>query len=142
MATLDIGNVARNQAPAVHAGLNVAISRISLSVSLSAGDVHRIGKLPHGAIPVDAIFYRGSALGANGVLKLGTSASQEMFFGSATYSVTVNRTSVQLSTSRQISLSDDVMPRFEHLVMVGSAGISVGYVGDLIVYYRMPTQTL
>lgn len=141
MATLDVGNVSRNQAPAIHAGVNTSISRISLSVSLSAGDIHRIGKLPHGAIPLDAIFYRGAGLAAQGVLKLGTSASQELFFASATYSLAVNRTLVALGSAQQLSLSDDVMPRYQHLVMVGGAGISIGHVGDLIVYYRMPSQT-
>lgn len=141
MATLYVGNVSRNQAQAVHAGVNAAISRISLSVSLSAGDIHLIGKLPHGAIPLDAIFYRGAGLAAQGVLKLGTSASQELFFGSATYSVAGNRTVNALGTAQQVSLSDDKMPRYEHLVMVGGAGISIGHVGDLIVFYRMPGQT-
>lgn len=142
MATLDTGNVARNQPGAVHVGVNAAICHISLSVSLSAGDVHRIGKLPHGAIPLDAIFYRGAGLEANGVLKLGTSASQELFFASDTYSVAVNRQITPLSLAQQISLSDDAMPRYQHIVMVGSAGISIGHVGDLIVFYRMPGQTL
>jgi hypothetical protein len=141
MATLDIGNVARNQPNSVHVGVNRAVCRISLSVSLSAGDIHRIGKLPHGAIPLDSIFYRGSAIAAKGVLKLGTSASQELFFASDTYSTVVNRQITPLGTVQQISLSDDVMPRYQHIVMVGSAGISIGHVGDLIVYYAMPGQT-
>lgn len=140
MATIDIGNQAVNQADGVHRGVTAAICRVSLSVSLSAGDVHRIGKLPHGAIPVDAIFYTGGAHAAAMVAKFGTSASQELFFASATYSI-VTRTVRALGTAKQISLSDDAMPRFENIVMVATAGVSVGHVGDLVVYYKMPAQT-
>lgn len=145
MATITLGNADRNQAEAVINGDNVALCKVSLSVSLSAGDVHRIGKLPHGAIPLDAIWYPGAAFAATGIAKFGTSASQELFFASDSYaeSGTLNyRTAGRLGTARQISLSDDAMPRFEHIVMVGTAGISIGHVGDLIVFYKMPGQTL
>lgn len=132
------------QAEALERGINIAICHISISVSWSSGDVHRIGKLPHGAIPLDAVFYPGTALSAVAVAKFGSSASQELFFASLTYSQTaqIYRTIRKLGTAMQISLSDDFMPRFEWITMVATAGVSVGAVGDLIVYYKMPGQTL
>lgn len=145
MATITLGNASRNQPEAVNIGDNVAICRVSLSVTLSAGDVHRIGKIPHGAIPLDAIWYPGAAFAATGIAKFGTSASQELFFASDSYaeSGTLNyRCARNLGTAMQVSLSDDAMPRYDYLTMVGTAGISVGFVGDLIVYYKMPGQTL
>ncbi len=77
------------------------------------------------------------------VAKFGTSASQELFFASATFSqaaaprYTCNR---KLGTPMQISFSDDAAVRYEALTMVGTAGISIGAVGELIVFYRMQGQ--
>lgn len=145
MGTIDVGNTARNQPEDLYKGISKARCRVSLSASLSAGDVHRIGKIPHGAIPLDAVFYPGSGAAAGLVAKFGTSASQEMFFASATYSqaaAPIHRCNRQLGSPRQVSLSDDAMPRYEHLVMVATAGVSIGYVGELIVYYEMPAQTI
>jgi hypothetical protein len=148
MATIDVGGGRGARQPeAVEKGTNVVALRISLSVTISAGDIHRIGKLPHGAIPLDAIFYTGSAFTDSSlghVLKMGTSASADMFFTSDTYSAgggTVYRTSRRLGLAMQISLSDDFMPRYENVVMVAS-GMSVGHIGDLVLYYKMPGQTL
>ena len=61
--------------------------------------------------------------------------------GAATYSV-ATRTTRKLGYAMQISLSDDARVQYENIVMVGTAGQSVGYVGDLIVHYKMPGQTL
>ena len=153
MATLTLSNV--GQPEAVHIGLNVKICRVSLSVTISAGDIHIIGRLPHGAIPLDAVFIAGAAIGGistGPAFKFGTSASQELFFASVSYSVGTTgitgplRTTIPLGSAKQISLSDAAMPRFENIVMVGSAGGtgvgSVGHQGDLIVYYKMPGQDL
>jgi hypothetical protein len=145
MATVDTRYYTTSQPEAVIKGVNVAVFRISLSLSVSSGDVHRIGKIPHGAIPLDAVLIPGSALPANGAIaKFGTSASQELFFKSASLSTGgLIRTSIALGTAQQISLSDDRMPRYESIVMVNTATLlSVGYMADLIVYYKMPGQTL
>lgn len=139
MGTITLGNV--GQPEAVHVGDNVLICHVSLSVSLSAGDVHIIGRLPHGAIPLDAVFYPGAALNQS-ILKFGTSASQELFFASASFSALVRTTRNNLCTRAQISLSDDAMPRYENVVMVGTAAVSIGHVCDLVVFYKMPGQTL
>jgi hypothetical protein len=140
MATVKTGACNANQPRALHAGLICELMRLSLSVSNSVGDVVQFGKLPHGAIPIDAVFYPGSAI-AQTVAKFGTSASQELFFASATYSVAVARTTRPLGTAKQISLSDDFMPRYEHVVAVLTAAASVGFIGELAVFYRMPGQT-
>lgn len=156
MATIDVGRVATSQPEAVHAGVNAIECRISLSATASAGDVFRIGKLPHGAIPIDAVFYGNGAtsLSTGPVLRFGTSASTELFFASTSYSLAMTglegdtlRCRRRLGTDRQISLSDDAMPRYEHIVMshiaAGGAGIgSVGHYGTLIVYYKMPGQSI
>ena len=153
MATLTLSNA--GQAEAVHVGCNVRVCRISLSVTVSAGDIHIIGRLPHGAIPLDAVFIPGAAIGGlstGPAFKFGTSASQELFFASASYSVGTTgitgplRTTRPLGSAQKISLSDDAMPRYENIVMVGSAGGtgvgSVGHQGDLHIYYKMPGQSL
>ena len=145
MATVTLGNVSRNQAEHIIKGDNAAICHVSLSVSLSVGDVHRIGKLPHGAIPLDAIWYPGADFAATGIAKFGTSASQELFFASDSWAesgTSIYRTVRKLGVTMQLSLSDDTMPRFEYVTMVGTAGISIGHVGDLIIFYKMPGQTL
>ena len=87
MATINVNgpDLRSNQAEAAHVGVNAAVCKISLSLTLSSGDVHNIGKLPNGAIVLDSVFYPGPALpGAAFTLKFGTSASQEMFLTSAT----------------------------------------------------------
>ena len=141
MATVNLrpGQVA--ESPAASGSID-AIYKISLSVSLSVGDIHLIGKIPHGAIPVGAVFYPGLALAGTAVAKFGTSASQELFFASATYSQAVATSTRKLGVQMQISVSDESVVRYDNVTMVGTAGISVGYVGDLIVRYRMPGQAL
>jgi hypothetical protein len=144
MSTITLGLADKAQPEAAHVGLNIANCRVSLSVSWSSTDVHRIGKLPHGAIPLEAIWYPGSTFAATGIAKFGTSASAELFFASDSYAesgTTIYRNTVQLGTSKQLSLSDDAMPRFEYITMTATAGVSIGFVGELIVYYRMPGQT-
>lgn len=146
MATITLRS--GSQPESVHVGLNVLHARVSLSVSLSVGDIHIVGALPQGAIPLDAVFYPGAGFtnaSTGAIMKIGTSASNDMFFASATYSQTTQsaiRTTRVLGTLRQISLSDDFMPRYDNVVFVGTAGFSIGHVGDLIVYYKMPGQTL
>ncbi len=145
MATVTLGNAASNNPETVENGSNPVICHVSLSVTLSVGDVHRIGKIPHGAIPLDCVWYPGSAFAATGIAKFGTSASQEFFLASDSYAesgTALYRNIRQLGTAKQISLSDDAMPRFDWITMVGTAGISVGFVGDLVIWYKMPGQTL
>ena len=142
MANVQLGNYA-NQPEQVHAGVNAAICHISLSASWSSGDVHYIGKLPDGAIPIDAVFYPGAASGTGLVAKFGTSATQEAFFASASFSLApaAARTIRRLGVPAQISIAADAAVRYEPIVMVATAGTSVGHVGDLVVTYKMPGAT-
>lgn len=142
MANLPVGNQARNPPAMLPVGVNVEIFKISASLSLSGADVQLIGKLPHGAIPLDAIFYPNPSATGIGtfVAKFGTSASNELFFGSATYSV-VTRTTRRLGYAMQVSISDDQAIRYDNIVGVFTAGASLGYIGDLVVMYKMPGQT-
>lgn len=141
MATVTLELARAAQPETVHIGVNAVVCKVSLSASWSSGDVHRIGKLPNGAIPLDAVFYPGPATPGTAVFKFGTSASQELFFGSATYSVTT-KTTRKLGYQMQISISDDAAVNYDYLTMVATAGASIGYVGDLVVYYKMPGQTV
>lgn len=149
MATVKVGlGLDRNQGEAIHAGINAAVCKISLSLTLSSGDVHLIGKLPNGAIPLDSVFYPGPALpGAAFTLKFGTSASQEMFLTSATLTLTGapyrTGSGKRLGYNQQISISDDARVLFENIVMVGTGSntISVGHMGDLVVFYKLPGQS-
>jgi hypothetical protein len=133
----NVNSVGSVQPPAVHAGVNAAVCRISVSVTTSAGDVLQIGRLPHGAVLLDSVFYPGSALNGVSVLRAGTSASAELFMVSDTYSVAVVR---QLTTlaGQEISLSDDVMPRFIGVTCTTVTALTVGHHGTLVVQYKMP----
>lgn len=137
MATLTLGNV--KPAGAVHAGLNVLVCKVSLSVSLSVGDVHIIGRLPPGAIPIEAVFYAGAASPTAFIGKFGTSASQEAFFVSDSWAdvTTCIRSTPRLGTMQAISVSDEAVNRWENVTMVATAGCSVGHVCDLVVYYTV-----
>jgi hypothetical protein len=123
------------------------VARISLSVSWSSGDVYLVGKLPHGAIPLGAVFYAGAASGAALIAKAGTSESASLFLASLTYSNTgmsgaipAGNIAKKLGTLQQISLSDDAMPRFANVTFTPTVNVSVGHVGDLVVSYKMPGQ--
>lgn len=144
MATVKVGLGATGANPEqVHVGQNVLVCKVSLSVSWSSGDVHVIGKLPNRAIPLDAVWYPAPASGTTAVAKFGTSASQELFIASGSFSVApaLTRTTRRLGYGQQISLSDDARVLYENIVMVATAGVSTGYVGDLVVYYKMEGQT-
>lgn len=144
MATVKVGLGADGAQPEqVHVGENVEICKISLSASWSSGDVHIIGKLPNGAVPTDAVFYPGAASGTTFVAKFGTSASQELFFASASFSLSpaLSRTSRRLGYAAQISIADDARVLYENITMVATGGCSVGHVGDLVVRYKLPGQT-
>ena len=146
MATVTLDRAAKTQAEAFEKGVNALICRVSLSATASLDSTWRIGKLPHGAILLDAIWYPGAAAPTGFVTRFGISASTEMFFASDSWAETAlvpYRTARQLGTARQISLSDDAMPRFEYVTMGGGVAIavSVGHMGDLVLYYKMPGQT-
>jgi hypothetical protein len=144
MATVKVGLGADNAQPeTLHVGDNVAVCKISLSTSWSSGDVHVIGKLPNRAIPLDWVWYTGAASPAGLIAKFGTSASQELFFVSDSYGDAVQYRNIKKAgTGIQVSLSDDARVLYENIVMVATGGISIGHVGDLIVFYKMPGQTL
>lgn len=141
MATLKLG-AGRDNTPVrqVHEGNTIVISRISLSVSWSVGDVAIVGKLPVGAKVLDVTFLAGTALGAANASKLGTSASAEAFLTSATYT-SVHRTTItsSLGSRSEVSLSDDAIPRFQAVVFgsLAGTGLSVGYIGDVILNYTV-----
>lgn len=136
MANVNMGANAKYQAELVHSGVCAAVFRISASVSISGGDVMLIGKLPVLAIPLDAVFYPNAQI----VAKFGTSISQEAFLISATYSTVARVTTQKLGTAAQVSLSDDAAVRYDNVTMVATGGASLAYIGDLVVYYRMPGQ--
>lgn len=145
MATVKVGLGADSAQPEnVHVGDNVLICKVSLSASWSSGDVHIIGKLPNGAIPLDWVWYPGAASPAALVAKFGTSASQELFLASDSYAETqtLYRNIKRAGPDIAISLSDDARVMYENITMVATAGISIGNVGSLVVYYKMPGQTL
>jgi hypothetical protein len=145
MATVKVGQgLDGNQPEQVHIGANVAVCKVSLSTSWSSGDVHIIGKLPNGAIPLDWVWYPGAASPAALIAKFGTSASQELFLASDSYAETqtLYRNIRRAGPDIAISLSDDARVLYENIVMVATAGISIGNVGSLVVFYKMPGQTL
>lgn len=140
MANVDIGlGAAGGNAQQVHAGLNSVVCRISLSLTSSAGDVLRVGKLPHGAIPTNAVFYPGAAFVTNTIHKAGLSASSAAFISSKTYSGGVVLGDVALTW--QHSISSDARVQYDYITMVPTLAVTVGHYGNLIVEYVMPGQT-
>jgi hypothetical protein len=103
--------------------------------------VLKIGKLPNGAIPLDAVFYGGAALQDGCDAAFGTSASILLFFASASFSASCFRNTKRLGTAMQVSISDDARVMFDYIQMVTSEALSVGHMGDLVVTYKMPGQT-
>jgi hypothetical protein len=145
MATVKVGLGNDSAQPeSVYVGTNALVCKVSLSVSWSSGDVHVIGKLPNGAIPLDWVWYPGAASPAALIAKFGTSASQELFLASDSYAETqtLYRNIKRAGPDIQISISDDARVNYENIVMVATAGISIGNVGSLVVFYRAPGQTL
>lgn len=145
MATVRVGpGLEGMQAEAVHAGVNALVCNVSLSASWSSGDVHLIGRLPNRAIPLDWVWYPGAASPAALIAKFGTSASQELFLASDSYAETqtLYRNIKRAGLDIQISISDDARVLYENIVMVATAGISIGHVGDLVVFYKMPGQSI
>jgi hypothetical protein len=139
MANVDIGLGASGASPQqVHAGLNAVVCRISVSATTSAGDVLRVGKLPHGAIPTEAVFYPGAAFVANTIHKAGISASQAAFISSKSYSGGVVAGDVALTW--QLSLSSDARVLYEYITMTPTSVITAGHYGNLVVSYVMPGQ--
>jgi len=145
MATVKVGmGLDGNQPENVHVGTVALVCKVSLSTSWSSGDVHVIGKLPNRAIPLDWVWYPGAASPAALIAKFGTSASQELFLASDSYAETqtLYRNIKRAGPDIQISLSDDARVLYENITMVATAGISIGNVGSLVVFYKMPGQTL
>lgn len=132
----------RHQPEGVETGANVAICRISLSATTSAGDKLLIGKLPNGARPYDCVFYRGPAIPDNTIWKFGISASDAAFLASRSYSAAeaAVRGNVSLALLN-ISLSDDAAVMYEYIVAVPAAVVTQGHYGTLVVCYKMPGQT-
>ena len=132
-----------NQAEVVHVGINAAVCKISLSATTSAGDVLRIGRVPHLAIVLDSVFYAGAAHTDNTILKFGLSGTEAALLTSDTYSVApgVYRGDVNvinLNTSR----SDLDAQRFTYVTCTPTAQVSVGHLGTLVVFYKLPGQSL
>lgn len=132
-----------NQAKTVHAGANVAVCRVSLSATFSAGDIHYVGRIPHGAVVTDVVFLPGAALG-KGIFKIGVngnSASYDAFFTSDTYSQAIYTCAVlnALGTRGRplYSLSDERIVRFSDVTFVTTATTSVGHIGDIVLKYTL-----
>lgn len=143
MPTRQITSSWLNQPEAVENGANILIVHLSFSTTFSPTDIIQIGKLPVNAIPVDVVFYGGTATSQGTfVAKFGTSASPSAFFTSATYSAAryQGAAAKRLGLAAQCSLSDDKMPRYVPVQMVSAAGATLGYVGELVIYYKVPGQ--
>src|SRR6185312_6152990 len=110
MATVKVGLGADGAQPEFNEnGTVTLICKVSLSASWSSGDVHGIGKLPNGAIPLDWVWYPGAASPASLIAKGGTSASQELLLVSDSYAETppLYRNLQRARPDIAIRLSDD-----------------------------------
>jgi hypothetical protein len=141
MATNRTAGYLNSQAKAVESGVNGLLCRVSLSATFSAGDVYFIGKLPHRAKLVRAVWIPGPAASGVGVFKVGlngNSLSEDAIFGSATYSaaiVTGSRGNCFGNANGNLSLSDERLVRFIDVTFTPSAGVTVGAVGDVFLEY-------
>ena len=137
-----------NQAEAVHVGINAAVCKVSISATTSAGDVLRIGRLPSRAQVFDAVFYPGAAFVDNGIFKFGLSGTEAALLSSHSYSLAfgaafgagtrLNVSPLLLNTSR----ADTDAQRFTYITTTPTAVLSAGHYGTLVVFYKMPGQSL
>lgn len=141
MATIKTSGHA-NQAKTVHAGVNRVICRGSFSATFSAGDVYKIGRIPHGAVVTDVVFLPGAALtqlvGAIGTD--GNSASaQALWATGSTLSQAVATTAIPNSLGTRgkgnYSLSDERIVRYTDVTFTPASGVSVGHHFDLVIDY-------
>jgi hypothetical protein len=145
MANVTLGAAGLNQPEDIVKGINAAVCRISISATTSAGDVLRIGKLPHRAIPLEVVFYAGAGFADNGITKFGLSGTEACFLTSDSYSVApgVFRGDVNLQAlSSYLSKSDEAPARFTYITETPTAAVTVGHRGTLVVFYKMPGQSL
>jgi len=144
--TLKTGN---NQAETNIGVMNAAECVVSISATTSAGDVLRIGRLPHQAKVYDAVFYPGAAFVDNGIFKAGLSGTEAALLASDSYSlagfggpngagVRLNVSPLLLTTSR----SDDNAQRFSYITCTPTAVLTAGHFGTLVVFYKLPGQSL
>lgn len=132
MANVDIAKGRAGVVPkALHAGVTRLICRVSLSATTSVGDVLRIAKLPHGAQVTDVVIIPRGAFAAK-ILGIGTSASPDAFFSSATFSVL---TRAALGSTFKVSLSDDAIQRYDYVTIKQSAIMTVGHQMDVVLDY-------
>lgn len=132
MANVDISKGAAGvQSKTLEKGVNRIVARISLSATTSAGDVIRFAKLPHGALVTNVVILPGSAFAAK-ILKVGTSASPDAFFASATFSVLTEK---YLGSGFKISLSDEAIQRYDYATLQQPAAMTVGYQMDVVLDY-------
>ena len=139
-----------NQAEDNGPGLQAVICRVSISATTSAGDVLRIGRLPHRAIPLDVVFYTGAAFVDNGIHKFGLSGTEACFLASHSYSAGVGvlygnggRANVNLNLlEAYTSKADTVAQQFTYITMTPTAVLTAGHYCTLIVYYKTPGQSL
>lgn len=125
------------QAPAVHAGVNAGVFTLSLSAASSAGDTIVFGRLPHGAVILDATCTGLSGYNGTHAPQIGLSATASLLFASVTYS-TLIRTVKTGHLGYQVSLSDDAMPRYANVIATCSTAITAGSILRLVVLYKMP----
>lgn len=142
MATNKTSGYLGAQAKRLETGVNALIARVSLSATYSAGDIYYIGRIPHAAKLIDAVWLPGPAVAGGSVFKVGlngNSLSEDAILASATYSAVVTRGG-RLSCfgnagAGNLSLSDERLVRYADVTFTPSAGISVGHVGDVLLKY-------
>lgn len=138
-----------NQAEVVLGAMGAAECVVSISATTSAGDVLRIGRLPHQAKVYDAVFYPGAAFVDNGIFKFGLSGTEAAILASHSYSLAgfgaaygagtrLNVNPLLLTTSR----SDDANQRFTYITCTPTAALTAGHYGTLVVFYKLPGQSL
>jgi hypothetical protein len=126
------------QAKAVHAGLNTALFKMSLSVTPAALDTIEIGRLPYGAVPLKVIAYRDQADATQGAFSLGTSASFALIAASVAFATADRATALTPNPQAQrLSASASDPQRGIPLVVTALSGLSVGNQFHLAVQYVM-----
>jgi hypothetical protein len=139
-----------NQAEDNGPGLQAVICRVSISATTSAGDVLRIGRLPHRAIPLDVVFYTGAAYVDNTIHKFGLSGTEACFLSSHTYSTAAgvafgNATKANVNLNlleSYTSKTDAAAQQFTYVTMTPTLALTAGHACTLVVYYKTPGQSL
>lgn len=125
---------------ALYAGVQAVYGEYTLTATLSAGDVIKIVKVPHGARIVDTILKTSGALGDAGKLNVGDDGDHDRLIASADASVKI--TGQHINTGEvgyKYTVSDAAVNRYKDILVTASdftgTGTASAVIGLMVLYH-------